>query len=58
MKCYFSTFDPEGNESVDRYFHLQWSSKPTKVVAFAIGPDATERAVVDWWAERGGPIVD
>jgi hypothetical protein len=57
VQCSFSTFDPEGKESADRYFHLQWSSKPTKVVAFAIGPEATERAIVDWWADRGGPIV-
>jgi hypothetical protein len=58
VKCYFSTFDTQGNESADQYFHLQWSSKPTKVVAFAISPAATERAVIDWWADRGGPVVD
>ena len=58
VKCFFANFDADDNDTVDRYFHLAWSSKPTKVVAYAIGPDATERAIVDWWADRGGPIVD
>jgi hypothetical protein len=37
---------------------MVWSSKPTKVVAFAISPAADERAVMDWWGRRGGPIVE
>jgi hypothetical protein len=58
VKCYFAGVDADGRQSVDSYFHLWWSSTPTKVVAFAISPADTETAVVDWWADRGGPIVD
>ena len=50
--------DTDGRQSVDSYFHLEWSSKPTKIVAFAISPAATETAIVNWWADRGGPSVD
>ena len=57
VKCYFANFDTEGRDSVDPYFHFTWSSTPTKVLAFAISPSADERTVMDWWDERGGPIV-
>ena len=57
VKCYFANFDTAGRDSVDPYFHFTWSSTPTKVLAFAISPSADERAVMDWWDERGGPIV-
>jgi hypothetical protein len=58
VKCFFASIDTDGRQSVDSYFHLEWSSKPTKVVAFAISPADTEAAVVNWWADRGGPVVD
>ena len=57
MKCYFASIDTNGRQSVDQYFHMVWSSKPTKVVASAISPGADEHAVMDWWGKRGGPNV-
>ena len=58
VSCSSSNLDADGAPSVDRYVHMVWSSKPTKVVAFAVSPIDDTRAVMDWWGKRGGPIVD
>ncbi len=57
VKCFFASIESNGRPSVDQYFHMVWSSKPTKVVASSISPAGDERAAMDWWAKRGGPNV-